>query len=331
MRFAINGFGRIGRMILRIAIERNVDIVAINDPFINADYMAYLLKHDSVHRKFNGTVSNENKNLVINKKTIKVYSFLNPEEIPWGESEVDVVFECTGVFTTVEMANGHLEGGAKKVIISAPSKDAKMYVMGVNHQELSINDLIVSNGSCTTNCLAPLAKVLSDNFGIEEGLMTTVHSYTATQSIVDGPSRKDWKDGRAAALNIIPSTTGAAKSISKVCPQLEGKLTGMAFRVPTPNVSVVDLSVRLTNPTTLEQVNAAIKIACDSYLNGILEYAEKDQVSSDFIGNTCSSIYDSSSSLMLNGTFGKFISWYDNECGFSARMIDLAQHMMSLE
>lgn len=329
----INGFGRIGRLVCRAAMGNpNSNVVAVNDPFMDIDYMVYQFKYDSVHGRFEGSIENIDGNLVIDGHVIKVFHEKNPADIPWGSAGADYVCESTGVFTTGEKANGHIKGGAKKVIISAPPKDSTpMFVMGVNHTEYS-NDLqVVSNASCTTNCLAPLAKVINDNFGIAEGLMTTVHAMTANQLTVDGPSRggKDWRAGRCAGYNIIPSSTGAAKAVGKVIPELNGKLTGMAFRVPTADVSVVDLTCRLERSATYEQIKAAIKQASENELSGILGYTEDDVVSQDFVHDKRSSIFDANAGIQLNDNFVKLISWYDNEWGYSNRLVDLMCYMAS--
>lgn len=328
----INGFGRIGRLVFRASVEReNVQVVAVNDPFITVDYMVYMLKYDSVHGRFAGTISVENDKLCVNGKLITVYNKMNPEEIPWGETGAEYIVESSGAFTTIDKASAHLKGGAKKVVISAPSKDAPMFVMGVNQNEYKSNMNIVSNASCTTNCLAPLAKVIHDNFEIVEGLMTTVHSTTATQKTVDGPSRKDWRGGRAAAANIIPSSTGAAKAVGKVIPSLNGKLTGMSFRVPTINVSVVDLTCRIEKPATYDEIKECIKKAANGELRGILGYTDEDVVSSDFMGEYCTSVFDAKAGISLNDNFVKLISWYDNEWGYSNKVIDLISHMNSVK
>jgi len=331
----INGFGRIGRLVLRAAIEKDtVNVVAINDPFLDLAYMEYMFKYDSTHGRFKGSVSSTAGKLTVSyqgKSThnMTVYTEMKPENIKWGESNAEYVVESTGVFTTIDKAKAHQNGGAKKVIISAPSADAPMYVMGVNHTAYNpANDHIVSNASCTTNCLAPLAKVINDNFGIIEGLMTTVHSVTATQKTVDGPSGKLWRDGRGAFQNIIPASTGAAKAVGKVIPALNGKLTGMAFRVPTPDVSVVDLTARLEKPATYDQIKEVIrKAAASAEWRGILAYTEDQVVSSDFVGDTHSSIFDAGAGISLNPNFVKLISWYDNECGYSHRVVDLIVYM----
>ena len=325
VKIGINGFGRIGKLVFQAALEKGeVDIVAINDPFITADYMAYMLKFDTVHGRFNGEIKSEENKLIVNGKTINVYNEMDPHNIPWGQEGVEYVLECSGVFTTLEKAQAHIDAGAKKVIISAPSKDAPMFVMGVNNDKYDPSMTIVSNASCTTNCLAPLAKVIHDNFGIKEGLMTTVHSTTATQKTVDGASKKDWRGGRAAAANIIPSSTGAAKAVGKVIPELNGKLTGMAFRVPTVDVSVVDLTCTLEKPATYEEICAAVKRASENELKGIMEYVDEDVVSSDFIHDSHTSIFDSKAGIQLTDTFVKLVAWYDNEWGYSNKLVDLA-------
>ncbi|XP_028773294.1 glyceraldehyde-3-phosphate dehydrogenase GAPCP1, chloroplastic-like [Neltuma alba] len=328
-RIGINGFGRIGRLVLRVATSRDdIDVVAINDPFINTKYMAYMFKYDSTHGPFKGSIKVlDDSTLEINGKKIKVVTERDPAEIPWGEYGTDFVVESSGVFTTTEKASAHLKGGAKKVVISAPSADAPMFVVGVNEKTYKPNMDIVSNASCTTNCLAPLAKVVHQEFGIVEGLMTTVHATTATQKTVDGPSMKDWRGGRGAGQNIIPSSTGAAKAVGKVLPELNGKLTGMAFRVPTPNVSVVDLTCRLQKSASYEDVKAAIKYASEGPLKGILGYTDEDVVSNDFVGDSRSSIFDAKAGIGLSASFMKLVSWYDNEWGYSNRVLDLVAHM----
>ena len=332
VKIGINGFGRIGTLSFQAALAKEeVEVVAINDPFVTADYMAYMTKYDTVHGRFKGTVEEKDGNLIVNGKEIKVFNEMEPKNIPWGELGVEYVLECSGVFTTVEKASAHLEGGAKKVIISAPSKDAPMFVMGVNNTEYSPEMTVVSNASCTTNCLAPLAKVINDNFGIKEGLMTTVHATTATQKTVDGASKKDWRGGRAAAANIIPSSTGAAKAVGKVIPALNGKLTGMAFRVPTVDVSVVDLTVNLEKPTTYEEICAAVKKASENEFKGIIEYTDEPFVSSDFIHDAHTSIFDSTAGIMLTDTFVKLGAWYDNEWGYSNKLVDLACYMATVD
>ncbi|CAM6106128.1 unnamed protein product [Calypogeia fissa] len=325
----INGFGRIGRIVLRICLQRDdVEVVAINDPFLDAKYVRYLFKYDSTHGVYPGEVEVVDDNtLKIDGHTIKFFGSRTPADIPWGDSGVDVVVESTGVFTTIDKASAHLAGGAKKVVISAPSADAPMYVMGVNDEKYTPDQNIVSNASCTTNCLAPLAKVVHENFGIVQGLMTTVHATTATQKTVDGPSGKDWRGGRGAGQNIIPSSTGAAKAVGKVLPELNGKLTGMAFRVPTPNVSVVDLTVRLEKASSYDEIKACIKSASETSMKGILGYTEDLVVSNDFIGDTRSSIFDANAGIGLSGDFVKLVSWYDNEWGYSCRVVDLIQHI----
>lgn len=328
-KIGINGFGRIGRLVLRIATFRDdIDVVAVNDPFIDAKYMAYMLKYDSTHGVFKGTIKVlDDSTLEINGKQIKVVSKRDPAEIPWGGFGVEFVVESSGVFTTIEKASAHKKGGARKVVISAPSADAPMFVVGVNEKTYNPNMDIVSNASCTTNCLAPLAKVVHEEFGILEGLMTTVHATTATQKTVDGPSMKDWRGGRGAGQNIIPSSTGAAKAVGKVLPELNGKLTGMAFRVPTPNVSVVDLTCRLVKSASYEDVKAAIKYASEGPLKGILGYTDEDVVSNDFVGDSRSSIFDAKAGIGLSSSFMKLVSWYDNEWGYSNRVLDLIEHM----
>ena len=332
VKIGINGFGRIGKLSFQAALgKEEVEVVAVNDPFVTADYMAYMTKYDTVHGRFNGTIEEKDGNLFVNGKEIKVFNEMEPKNIPWGELGVEYVLECSGVFTTIEKAQAHLEGGAKKVIISAPSKDAPMFVMGVNNKEYTPDMTIVSNASCTTNCLAPLAKVINDNFGIKEGLMTTVHSTTATQKTVDGSSKKDWRGGRAAAANIIPSSTGAAKAVGKVIPSLNGKLTGMAFRVPTVDVSVVDLTVNLEKPATYEEICAAVKRASENEFKGIIEYVDEPVVSSDFTHDAHTSIFDSTAGIMLTDTFVKLVAWYDNEWGYSNKLVDLACYISSVD
>ncbi|KAI4374626.1 hypothetical protein MLD38_012600 [Melastoma candidum] len=329
IKIGINGFGRIGRLVLRIATSRDdVDAVAVNDPFIDAKYMAYMFKYDSTHGVFKGTINVvDGSTLEINGKKIKVESKRNPDEIPWGHHGADYVVESSGIFTTVDKASAHLKAGAKKVVISAPSADAPMFVVGVNEKTYKSSMDIVSNASCTTNCLAPLAKVVHEEFGIIEGLMTTVHATTATQKTVDGPSMKDWRGGRGASQNIIPSSTGAAKAVGKVLPELNGKLTGMAFRVPTSNVSVVDLTCRLQKTASYEDVKAAVKYASEGPLKGILGYTDEDVVSNDFVGDLRSSIFDAKAGIGLSNSFMKLVSWYDNEWGYSNRVLDLIEHM----
>jgi len=328
-KIGINGFGRIGRLVLRAAIEKGCDVVAINDPFIALDYMVYMFRYDSTHGRFTGDIKAEDGQLVVNGKKIAVFAERDPTLIPWGKAGADIVVESTGVFTTIEKAGLHLKGGAKKVVISAPSADAPMFVMGVNESSYDPSMNIVSNASCTTNCLAPLAKVIHDNFEIVEGLMTTVHAITATQKTVDGPSGKLWRDGRGAAQNIIPAATGAAKAVGKVIPALNGKITGMAFRVPVHDVSVVDLTVRLGKPTTMEEIKAKVKAASEGPLKGILGYTEDEVVSTDFIGDNRSSIFDAGAGIMLSPQFVKLISWYDNEYGYSNRVVDLIKYIQT--
>ncbi|MEK9912311.1 MAG: type I glyceraldehyde-3-phosphate dehydrogenase [Flavobacteriaceae bacterium] len=330
LKVGINGFGRIGRMVFRAAAQRDdIEIVAIND-LLELDHLAYLLKYDSVHGNFKGTVEISGDQLIVNGNVVRITAERDPRNLKWDEVGATVVAECTGIFTTLDMAQQHIEGGAKKVVISAPSKDAPMFVMGVNHNEVKATDTIVSNASCTTNCLAPLAKVLNDNFGIEEALMTTVHATTATQMTVDGPSRKDFRGGRSALLNIIPAATGAAKAVTKVIPALEGKLTGMAFRVPNADVSVVDLTVKLSKETSYEEIKKTFKAASENELRGVLGYTEDLVVSQDFIGDARTSIFDADAGIELNSTFFKLVSWYDNEAGYSNKLIDLALHVASI-
>merc|ERR1712227_137935 len=326
-KIGINGFGRIGRLVLRAAVEKGATVVAINDPFIPLDYMVYMFKYDSTHGRFKGEVKEDGKFLYVNGMKITVFMERDPAAINWASAGAEYVVESTGVFTTQDKALAHTKGGARKVIISAPSADAPMFVMGVNHEKYDKSLTVVSNASCTTNCLAPLAKVTNDNFGIIEGLMTTVHAVTATQKTVDGPSGKDWRGGRGAAQNIIPSSTGAAKAVGKVIPDLNGKLTGMAFRVPTPDVSVVDLTVRLQKEASYEEVKAVVKAAAEGPLKGILAYTEDDVVSADMNGNTNSSIFDAKAGISLNDNFVKVVSWYDNEWGYSRRVLDLLAYV----
>ncbi|KAG2200822.1 hypothetical protein INT47_001353 [Mucor saturninus] len=324
VKVGINGFGRIGRIVLRITEEKDdVQVVAINDPFIPVDYMAYMLKFDSVHGRFKGTVETKDGKLIVNGHAISVSTERDPSNIPWGQAGADYIVESTGVFKEIEPASAHIKGGAKKVIVTAPSKDAPMFVCGVNLDSYKSEYKIISNASCTTNCLAPLAKVIHDNFGIAEGLMTTVHATTATQKTVDGPSHKDWRGGRGAGANIIPSSTGAAKAVGKVIPSLNGKLTGMAFRVPTPDVSVVDLTVNLEKPASYDEIKAAIKKASETTMKGILGYTEESVVSTDFVGESISSVFDASAGIQLSPTFVKLVAWYDNEYGYSNRVVDL--------
>ena len=330
LKIGINGFGRIGRLAFRAISKRaNVEVVGIND-LQDVEYIAYLLKYDSVHGTFPLDVKTENGHLVVDGKTIRITAEKDPNNLKWNEVGADVVLECTGIFTTLEKAQAHLNAGAKKVVISAPSADAPMFVMGVNHKSVKPTDTIVSNASCTTNCLAPIAKVINDNFGIDEALMTTVHATTATQLTVDGPSKKDWRGGRSALINIIPSSTGAAKAVGKVIPELNGKLTGMAFRVPTADVSVVDLTVKTKKATSLKEINEAMKKASEGELKNILAYTDELVVSQDFVGCTNTSIYDAKAGIELNDHFFKVVSWYDNESGYSNKLLDLAQHVASI-
>ncbi|WP_418604467.1 type I glyceraldehyde-3-phosphate dehydrogenase [Hwangdonia sp.] len=330
LKIGINGFGRIGRIAFRVAAERpNIEIVGIND-LLDVEHLAYLLKFDSVHGRFNGTVETKNGNLVVNGNEIRITAERNPEDLKWDEVGAEVILDCTGIFTKLEGAQKHIAAGAKKVAISAPSADAPMFVMGVNHKDITAADTIVSNASCTTNCLAPLAKVINDEFGIAEGLMTTVHATTATQLTVDGPSKKDWRGGRSALANIIPSSTGAAKAVGKVIPELNGKLTGMAFRVPTPDVSVVDLTVRTEKSATWDEVKAVLKSASENDLKGILGYTEEAVVSQDFVSEPMTSVFDAGASIALNDNFFKLVSWYDNEYGYSTKLVDLAEHIGSI-
>ena len=328
IKVGINGFGRIGRMVFRASLNHpEIEIVGIND-LCPADYLAYMLKYDTMHGQFQGTVESTENAIVINGKEIPVCAERNPADLPWGKLGAEYVVESTGLFLTQEKAQAHLEAGAKKVVMSAPSKDATpMFVCGVNLDKYTKDMKFVSNASCTTNCLAPLAKVINDNFGIIEGLMTTVHATTATQKTVDGPSHKDWRGGRGASQNIIPSSTGAAKAVGKVLPELNGKLTGMAFRVPTPNVSVVDLTVRLEKAATYEQIKAAVKAAAEGEMKGVLGYTEDDVVSTDFNGEVCTSVFDAKAGIALNDNFVKLVSWYDNETGYSNKVLDLIAHI----
>merc|ERR1712079_178881 len=328
-KIGINEFGRIGRLVLRSAIAKGAQVVAINDPFIPLDYMVYMFKYDSTHGRFTGEVKHDGEFLYVNGAKIHVFGERDPSNINWAGAGAEYVVESTGVFTTTEKASAHMKNGAKKIIISAPSADAPMYVMGVNHEKYDPSQQVVSNASCTTNCLAPLAKVIHDNFGIVEGLMTTVHATTATQKTVDCPSGKDWRGGRGAAQNIIPSSTGAAKAVGKVIPALNGKLTGMAFRVPTPDVSVVDLTVRLVKEASYEEICNKIKEASEGALKGILGYTDEDLVSTDFLGDNRSSIFDAKAGIQLSKTFVKLVSWYDNEMGYSNRVIDLITFMQT--
>ena len=331
VRIGINGFGRIGRLVFRaMAGKGDVEVVGIND-LISPDYMAYMLRYDSVHGQFKGTVEVKDGHLVVNGKKIRVTAEKNPADLKWGEVGAEYVVESTGLFTKVEKASGHLAAGAKKVIISAPSEDAPMFVCGVNLEAYKKEMTVVSNASCTTNCLAPLAKVIHDNWGIAEGLMTTVHATTATQKTVDGPSMKDWRGGRGAGQNIIPSSTGAAKAVGKVIPALKGKLTGMAFRVPTPDVSVVDLTCRLEKPAKYDEIKAAMKLASETTMKGIMGYTEDAVVSTDFVGDSRTSIFDATAGIALSDTFHKLVAWYDNEWGYSCKTVDLLRHMAEVD
>ena len=330
LKIGINGFGRIGRMVFRASLNRDdIEVVAIND-LLDVEHLAYLLKYDSVHGTVDATVEVVDGQLLVNGKAIRITAERDPKNLKWDAIGATIVAECTGIFTTLDMAKSHIEGGAKKVVISAPSKDAPMFVMGVNHKDVKPDDLIVSNASCTTNCLAPLAKVLNDAFGIEEALMTTVHAVTATQMTVDGPSRKDYRGGRSSMLNIIPASTGAAKAVTKVIPSLEGKITGMAFRVPTADVSVVDLTVKLGTETSYDGVMKAVKEASEGALAGVLGYTEELVVSQDFIGDARTSIVDANAGIELNSSFFKIVTWYDNEAGYSNKLLDLALHVNQL-
>ena len=330
INIGINGFGRIGRLVFRSAINNDsFNVTCIND-LLDINNLAYLLKYDSVHGTFDGSIEVSEDKLIVNGKPIQITAERDPSNIDWSGMNTDIVAECTGIFTSIETATTHLNSGAKKVVISAPSADAPMFVMGVNHLDVKPGDLIVSNASCTTNCLVPIAKVLNDNFGIEEGLMTTVHAATATQFTVDGPSKKDFRGGRSSLLNIIPSSTGAAKAVTKVIPSLEGKLTGMAFRIPTANVSVVDLTVRLSKKTSYEEIKNQMLDASQKDLNGILGYCDDLVVSQDFIGDKRTSIFDANAGMELNSNFFKIISWYDNECGYSNKLLDLSKHIFSI-
>ena len=335
IKIGINGFGRIGRLVFRAAIAQpeTFEVVGVNDPFVDADYMVYMVKYDTIHGRFDGCVKEENGKLVVNGKAINVYGCMNPEEIPWSECGAEYVVESTGVFCTTEKASAHIKAGAKKVVISAPAKDKETptFVCGVNLDKYTKDMKVVSNASCTTNCLAPLAKVINDKFGIVEGLMTTVHSTTNTQKTVDAPSKKDWRGGRAAAGNIIPSSTGAAKACALVIPEVKGKLTGMAFRVPTLDVSVVDLTVRTEKATSMEEINAALKEASETYMKGILGYTDEAVVSSDFYSDPRTSIYDATAGIGLNSNFFKLVSWYDNEWGYSNKVLNLIRHMVEVD
>jgi glyceraldehyde 3-phosphate dehydrogenase len=328
-KVGINGFGRIGRLAFRAACARDdMEVVGINDPFIDVDYMVYMAKYDSVHGRFDGEISAVDGKLIVNGKEIAVFAERSPADIGWAACGADYIVESTGVFLTAEGAQGHIDAGAKKVVMSAPSKDGTpMFVMGVNHETYTADMNFVSNASCTTNCLAPIAKVLNDNFGIKEGLMTTVHAVTATQKTADAPSAKDWRGGRGAGFNIIPSSTGAAKAVGVVIPELNGKLTGMAFRVPTCDVSVVDLTVRLEKGASYEEIKAVMKSASEGALKGILGYTEDAVVSTDFIGDARTSVFDATAGIALTDNFVKVVSWYDNEWGYSNKILDLIAHM----
>ena len=330
IKLGINGFGRIGRMVFRASLKRNdVQVVGIND-LLDVEHLAYLLKYDSVHGTCDASVEVKDGNLIVDNNIIRITAERDPKQISWDSIDTDIVAECTGIFTSLEKAQSHIDGGAKKVVISAPSPDAPMFVMGVNHNDVKANDLIVSNASCTTNCLAPVAKVLHDEFGISDALMTTVHATTATQFTVDGPSKKDFRGGRSSLLNIMPASTGAAKAVTKVIPSLAGKITGMAFRVPTANVSVVDLTVKLDTETSYDKVMEALKSASENELNGVLGFTKDLVVSQDFIGDARTSIVDYNAGIELNSTFFKIVTWYDNEAGYSNKLIDLATHIYSL-
>ncbi|MCB0461748.1 MAG: type I glyceraldehyde-3-phosphate dehydrogenase [Flavobacteriaceae bacterium] len=330
IKIGINGFGRIGRLVFRETFKRdNLDVVAIND-LLDVEHLAYLLEYDSVHGRFDGTIEIKEGSLVVNGKTIRVTAERDPKNLKWNEVGAEIIAECTGIFTTLETANYHLQAGAKKVVISAPSKDAPMFVMGVNNHKLKATDTIVSNASCTTNCLAPLAKVINDNFGLEEGLMTTVHATTASQLTVDGPSKKDYRGGRSALINIIPASTGAAKAVGKVIPELNGKLTGMAFRVPTADVSVVDLTFRTQKETSLDEIKKVFKKASETSMKGVLAYTDELVVSQDFVGDTHASIFDADAAIELNSRFFKVVSWYDNEFGYSSKLVDLIEYIHNL-
>lgn len=327
LRIGINGFGRIGRLVARICAQRGIEVAAINDPFLDVDYAKYMLDHDTIHGKFGVKTSVKGNNLIIGDVPAAFYAVREPDQIPWGQHKVDVVVECTGKFTHINDASLHLKGGAKKVIVSAPGKEMPMFVMGVNHTEYDDSMKVISNASCTTNCLAPLAKVINDAFGIKDGLMTTVHSATATQLTVDGSTKKDWRGGRAASYNIIPSSTGAAKAVGQVIPSLKGKLTGMSMRVPTLDVSVVDLTCNLEKPTTYEEIVAAIKRAAKTNMKGVLSWTDDKVVSSDFIGEEHTCVFDVEAGIMLTPTFVKLVAWYDNEWGYSCKLVDLAEHI----
>ncbi|MDX1317234.1 type I glyceraldehyde-3-phosphate dehydrogenase [Xanthomarina gelatinilytica] len=329
LKLGINGFGRIGRLVFRAALKQNIEVVGIND-LLEVDHLAYLLKYDSVHGRFDGTIDIKDGQLIVNGKTIRVTSEKDPRNLKWNEVQADVIADCTGIFKTLETAHYHIEAGAKKVVVSAPSKDIPMFVMGVNHKDIKASNTIVSNASCTTNCLAPMAKVMDDNFGIEEALMTTIHATTASQFTVDSPSRKDYRSGRSALVNIIPASTGAAKAVGKVIPKLDGKLTGMAFRVPTADVSVVDLTVRTQKETSLDEIKAAFKKASEYEMKGILGYTEEKVVSQDFVGETRICVFDADAAIELNSKFFKLVAWYDNEYAYSVKLVELSELVHSL-
>lgn len=329
LKLGINGFGRIGRLVFRAALKQNIEVVGIND-LLEVDHLAYLLKYDSVHGRFDGTIDIKDGQLIVNGKTIRVTSEKDPRNLKWNEVQADVIADCTGIFKTLETAHYHIEAGAKKVVVSAPSKDIPMFVMGVNHKDIKASNTIVSNASCTTNCLAPMAKVMDDNFGIEEALMTTIHATTASQFTVDSPSRKDYRSGRSALVNIIPASTGAAKAVGKVIPKLDGKLTGMAFRVPTADVSVVDLTVRTQKETSLDEIKAAFKKASEYEMKGILGYTEEKVVSQDFVGETRICVFDADAAIELNPKFFKLVAWYDNEYAYSVKLVELSELVHSL-
>ncbi|WP_177765271.1 type I glyceraldehyde-3-phosphate dehydrogenase [Flavobacterium sp. I3-2] len=331
VNIGINGFGRIGRLLLRESFGRNdINVVAIND-LMDVEQLAYLLKYDSVHGQFKGTIETNNGNLVVNGNEIRITAEKDPANLRWNEINAEIVADCTGIFKTIEAASAHIKAGAKKVVLSFPSDEVPMFVMGVNHNEITSENKIVSNASCTTNCLAPVAKILNDNFGIEEGLMTTVHAATATQAVVDGASKKDYRGGRSALNNIIPSSTGAAKAVTKVIPSLKGKLTGMSFRVPVANVSVVDLTVKLSKPTTYQNIMDVFKKASENEFNGILGFTNEPVVSQDFVSDTHTAIIDADAGIALNETFFKIVAWYDNEYGYSAKLLDLVVHLYSVK
>lgn len=329
LKLGINGFGRIGRLVFRAALKQNIEVVGIND-LLEVDHLAYLLKYDSVHGRFDGTIDIKDGQLIVNGKTIRITSEKDPRNLKWNEVQADVIADCTGIFKTLETAHYHIEAGAKKVVVSAPSKDIPMFVMGVNHKDIKASNTIVSNASCTTNCLAPMAKVMDDNFGIEEALMTTIHATTASQFTVDSPSRKDYRSGRSALVNIIPASTGAAKAVGKVIPKLDGKLTGMAFRVPTADVSVVDLTVRTQKETSLDEIKAAFKKASEYEMKGILGYTEEKVVSQDFVGETRICVFDADAAIELNPKFFKLVAWYDNEYAYSVKLVELSELVHSL-